>query len=173
MTTILLVSISIFPQTKKTASVYTDLANEKCRTIESNADEGGSYKGVCKGVGGYKLEVLEGDLRQTINIIAPNRKKYQLQLWNKVSSGFSAVGDKAEWRVVRAGKTVKPTALIFRFNVSDNPAKSEENTSYLVVVKITKQTACVTDVVKPSANANVEARRLADESANKPCFQND
>jgi hypothetical protein len=59
-------------------------------------------------------------------------------LWNKVSSDFSAVGTKAEWRAERGGKIVKPTALIFRFNASDNMEKSEEYTSNLVVVKITK-----------------------------------
>ncbi|HEY0659268.1 MAG TPA: hypothetical protein VGD05_12375 [Pyrinomonadaceae bacterium] len=166
---VLIANIASFSQTKKTESVYTDLASEKCRTTESNPDEGGSYRGLCAGVGGYRLEVLEGDLRQTINVVAPNRKKYELELWNKVSSGFSAVGDKAEWRVVRNGKTVRPTALIFRFNASDNPANAEQNTSYLVVVKITKRTACVTDVLKPSANANARARKLADASANKPC----
>jgi hypothetical protein len=168
-TTVLLGTATIFSQTKKAESVYTDLASEKCTTIESNSDEGGSYQGECAGVGGYKLEVLEGDLRQTINVIAPNRKKFELELWNKVSSGFSAVGDKAEWRVVRTGKTVKPTALIFRFNASDNPEKPVQNTSYLIVVKITKTSACVTDVVKSAANANETARRLADNSADKPC----
>ena len=158
-----------FPQAKAAESVYTDLTSEKCRTIESNPNEGGSYRGLCAGVGGYRLEVLEGDLRQTINVIAPNRKKYELELWNKVSSGFSALGNKAEWRVVRTGKTVRPTALIVRFNASENPEKPEQNTSYLVVVKITKTTACVTEVIKPSANANVQARQSADAAANKPC----
>jgi hypothetical protein len=167
--TILLACIVNYSQTKKAESVYTDLVSEKCRTIESNPNEGGSYRGLCAGAGGYKLEVLEGDLRQTINVIAPNRKKHELELWNKVSSGFSAVGNKAEWRVVRAGKTVKPTALIFRFNASDNLERSEENTSYLVVVKITNQTVCVTDIVKPSSNANETARKLADASVNKSC----
>ena len=167
--TILLCAAATFAQTKKTESIYTDLASEKCKTIESNANEGGSYLGECAGIGGYKLEVLEGDLRQTINVVAPNRKKYELELWNKVSSGFSAVGDKAEWRVVRTGKKIKPTALIFRFNASDNPEKPEQNTSYLVVVKITKAAVCVTDVIKPSANANTQSRKLADVSVNKLC----
>ena len=167
---ILVCGINAFGQTKKVESVYTDLASEKCRTIGSNADEGGSYRGLCAGVGGYRLEVLEGDLRQTINVVAPNRQKHELELWNKVSSGFSAVGEKAEWRVVRAGKTVKPMALIFRFNASDNLEKPEQNTSYLIVVKITKTTACVTDVLKPSANGNERARKLADDSVSKPCY---
>src|SRR5688572_29554531 len=72
-------------------SVYTDLADTRCKTIESTADEGGSYRGICPGVGGYKLEVIEGDLRQSINVIAKNGKKHELNLWNVSGGGFSSV----------------------------------------------------------------------------------
>ncbi len=155
---------------KKIESVYTDLTTKKCKTIEQTDDEGGSYRGECAGVGGYKLEVLEGDLRQSINVVAPNGTKYELNLWTTVSGGFSSLGEKAEWRVVRTGKTVKPAALIVRYNVSENPEKPEQTTSYLVVVKITKNLACVTDAVKPTVkNQNVKAHQLADASAQKPC----
>lgn len=155
---------------RKIESVYTDLTTEKCRTIEQTDEEGGSYRGECAGVGGYRLEVLEGDLRQSINIIAPNRKKFEMNLWTTVSGGFSSVGEKAEWRVTRSGKKITPTALIVRYNASENPEKTELTTSYLVVVKITKNAACVTDVVKPTVkNQNVKARQLADNSAGKPC----
>jgi hypothetical protein len=155
---------------RKIESVYTDLSTGKCKTLESNPDEGGSYRGICAGVGGYKLEVLEGDLRQSINVVAPNGTKYELNLWTTVSGGFSSLGEKAEWRVARTGKTVKPAALIVRYNVSENPEKPEQTTSYLVVVKITKKVACVTDIVKPAVkNQNVRAQQLADTSAGKPC----
>lgn len=156
---------------EKIESIYTDLASEKCKTLESNPDEGGSYRGECVGVSGYKLEVLEGDLRQTINVVKPDGKKSELELWNKVSSGFSALGDKAEWRVVRKGEDVKPFALIVRYNASENHEKPEQTTSYLVIVKIAKDSACVTDVVKPGKNQNEKARELADASAKKPCKQ--
>jgi hypothetical protein len=58
---------------EKLESVYTDSKSENCRTIESNSDEGRNYLGECSGIDGYKLEVLEGDLRQRINVIALNR----------------------------------------------------------------------------------------------------
>lgn len=157
-------------QTKEISSIYTDLTTEKCKTIESNPDEAGSYKGECAGVGGYKLEVLEGDLRQSINVVAPSGKKSELNLWSNVSAAFSALGEKAEWRVKGEGVKAKPIALIVRYNAAENPEKPEQNTSYLVVSKITGDGACVTDVVKPSKDANVEARRLADKSADKPCI---
>lgn len=150
-------------------SIYTDLAAEKCRTIESDETGAGSYIGECPGVGGYKLEVLEGDIRQTINVIAPSGKKSELEFWSKISSAFSAVGEKAEWRVKKNGKEIKPLALIVRYNTNEDPEKPEKNTSRLVVIKISGDTACITDIVEPIKDANVKARELADASAGKPC----
>jgi hypothetical protein len=161
---ILLIGTAALAATAQNTSVYTDLTDKKCKTLESNPDEGGSYLGECPGVAGYKLQVLEGDLRQSINVIDPKRKKTELDLWN-VSGGFSSVGEQAEWRM--KGKT--PIALIVRFNVSENPEDSSKITSYLVVMKITKEKICVTEVLKPTRSHNFEARRAADRSAARPC----
>ena len=158
-----------FGQTKKVESLYTNLGVKDCKTTAQTDDEGGSYRGQCPGVGGYKLELLEGDLRQSITVLAPNKKKYELDLWSVVSGGFSSIGAKAEWRVTRAGKTITPNALIVRYNAAENPGDSTKTTSYLVIVKITKTSACVTDVVQPAADQNVKARQLADASAGKAC----
>lgn len=159
----------VFGQSKKIESLYSSLTTKDCKTIEQSDKEAGYYRGQCPGVGGYKLELIEGDIRQTINIIAPSKKKYELELWSVVSPAFSATGDKAEWRVTRGGKTITPLALIVRYNASENSEKPEQNTSYLVIVKITKSSACVTDIVEPMANQNVKARELADASPGKPC----
>lgn len=148
-------------------SVYTSLDTKDCKTIEANAEEAGWYRGRCKGVAGYSIELLEGDIRQTINIIDPRKKEHELELWYKVSGGFSATGMKAEWRM--KGKV--PIALIVRFNASEDPEKPEKTTSYLVVSKITKSKICVTDVLKPMKNQNEAARELADKAAQKPCYE--
>lgn len=145
-------------------SVYTDLDDTKCKTLELNDDEGGLYTGECKGIGGYKLHVIEGDLRQTITVIDPQAKKLELRLW-EYFGGFSAVGPKAEWRM----KGKKPFALIVRFNVSEDPEDSTRLTSYLIVAKITQDFACVTDIIKPSRTQNAEARKAADTSADRAC----
>ena len=145
-------------------SIYTDLDDTKCKTIELTEDEGGLYKGECKGVSGYKLHVIEDDLRQTINVVAPNKKIHELRLWEHFS-GFSAVGPRAEWRL--DGK--KPVALIVRLNVSENPEDSSKTTSYLVVAKITRDFACVTDIIKPSKTQNADARVPAHKSATHAC----
>jgi hypothetical protein len=144
-------------------SVYTSTRGSACKTIAEFPDEGGSYIGECRGVGGYKVELLEGDLRQTLNIVTPARKKFELDLWG-FYGGFSYVGQKIEWRT----KGGVPVALIARFNVAD-PENSQKSTSYLMVSKIGKAGSCVTDIVLPSATQNAEARTLADAAANKPC----
>jgi hypothetical protein len=144
-------------------SVYTSTRGSACKTIASFPDEGGSYIGECRGVGGYKVELLEGDLRQTLNIITPDRKKFELDLWG-FYGGFSYVGQKLEWRT----KSGVPVALIARFNVADG-VNSQKTISYLTVSKIGKTGACVTDIVMPGATQNAEARTLADAAGDKPC----
>lgn len=168
MKNILLVSglmllLTIFA-TAQNKSVYTSTDTKDCKTIEQSDADAGWYRGECKGVGGYQLELTEGDIRQTINIISPTKKKFELN-FGSVSGGFSSVGAKAEWRV----KGTAPTALIIRFNVSENPEDSSKTTSYLIVSKITKTSACITDVVKPSKTQNAEAQKLADAASTKPC----
>lgn len=160
-------------KTAKIESVYTNLDTKSCKTLESSTEDAGWYLGECQGIGDYKLQVSEGDIRQSINVIAPDKKIYALDFQRNVSGAFSYVGAKAEWRVTRIGKTVTPFALIVRFNASENAEDATKNTSYLIVSKITNEGICVTNVVKPSANANEEARQLADAAATAPCKTSD
>lgn len=166
---ILILSGGVLAQRTKTESVYTSLETKTCKTLEQNDEATGWYLGECPGIGGYKLHLTEGDIRQSIDVIAPNKKKFELDFTGKVSGGFSSVGAKAEWRVTRKGKTVTPTALIVRFNVSENSEDSSIITSYLIISKITKNEICITDIVKPDAKANQTARMLADSAAAKSC----
>ena len=151
-------------------SVYTNLGEKSCRTIKSDSSEAGSYVGLCGGVGGYKLQVEEGDLRQNIQVITPAGKKHSLDLWTVVGSSFSSLGEKAEWRVRTHRGKVVPVALIVRYNVS-NAEDSTKTTSYLAVTKITRSKICVTEKIAPGAAANVTARAAADKSADKPCLE--
>lgn len=144
-------------------SVYTSTKAGACKTLRSTAEGTGSYVGECSGVGGYKLRLIEGDIRQTIDIITPARKKLELNFWN-IYSSFSSIGEKVEWRI----KGGVPVALIARYNVAD-PEGTKPSTSYLMISKISGSSACVTDVVPPGAKQNEEARILADAAADKPC----
>lgn len=170
LSTILLFSLSLNTQAAAPiTSVYTALEGANCKTLESSEEGGGWYKVRCKGMNAYDLLIMEGDLRQTITIVDPKKKEHPLELWNTVSSGFSSLGEKAEWRMQKQANKPVPIALIVRFNVSEDPERPEKNTSYLVVSKITANSICVTDVIKPQANANELARKLADQAANKAC----
>lgn len=148
-------------------SVYTSTKTSACRTISSDPNEAGSYEGECKGVGGYKVRLIEGDIRQTLNIITPAKKKFELNFWS-FYGGFSAIGEKIEWRT----KGGVPVALIARFNVA-NAEDSSKNTSYLMISKIGKTSSCVTDIVEPQTRQNEKARELADAAASKPCKEVD
>ncbi len=146
-------------------SVYTSTKTSADRTISSDADEGGSYEGECNGVGGYKVRLLEGDIRQTINIITPAKKKFELNFWG-FYGGFSYVGEKIEWRI--KGKV--PVAMIVRFNVAGS-VDTQKSISYLMVSKIGTKESCVTDVILPGADQNAAARIAADAAPTKPCKQ--
>lgn len=152
-------------------SVYTDLNQKKCKTIHVDPGPGESSTQQCPGIAGYKLLVHEGDLRQSITVVKPDGSKHDLDFWSKVGSGgFSYVGPRAEWRVKRQKGKIVPIALIVRYEVSEASDNPNKKTSYLTVTKITPGQICLTDSVRPSPNMNVEARRLADNSAAKPCL---
>lgn len=157
------VLFSIFSLSAQNKSVYTSTSGKICKTLRSTAAGTGSYVGECPGVGGFKLQLIEGDIRQTLNVITPARKKFELNFWNFYSS-FSSVGEKVEWRT----KAGVPVALIARYEVAD-PEGVKKGISYLMISKISKTESCVTDVVPPGAKQNEEARSLADTAGSKPC----
>jgi hypothetical protein len=150
-------------------SRYTSLEEKQCRKIKT--PEVGDYEGRCRGVAGYALLVTEGDLRQNITVITPKGAKHSLDLWDVISSGFSSVGPKAEWRMARQNGKLSPVALIIRYNASEDPEHPEKRSSYLAVSKITATEICVTDKILPGPKANEDARRAADTAATKPCLK--
>ncbi|MEP7075938.1 MAG: hypothetical protein ABI878_09015 [Acidobacteriota bacterium] len=162
--TSLLITTFCLSLSAQNKSVYTSTKTNACRTIESDPDEAGSYIGECRGVGGYRVQLIEGDIRQTLNIITPSRKKFELNFW-ALYTGFSAIGEKIEWRT----KGGVPVALVARYNVA-NADDSTKSTSYLMISKIAHRSSCVTDVVTPGPKQNEKARILADAAAGKPCM---
>lgn len=147
-------------------SLYSSLSH--CKMVSTGRD---SSTRACVGVGGYNLRIEYGDARESITVISPNGKKHPLNFGEVISVGFSSVGEKAEWRVIKKNGKIVPVALIIRFNASENPADSSRVTSYLAVAKITPQGICVTDKIAPGSQANEEARSAADSSAAKPCLK--
>jgi hypothetical protein len=164
-TSIAVFALALTASADSVSSVYSSLSG--CKLVKKGQDFSTS---ACKGVGGYNLRLEYDDARESITVISPNGKSHKLEFWSVISNGFSSVGEKAEWRVTRKAGRVVPIALIVRFNASENPEDSTKVTSYLAVAKITPQKICVTDKIEPSATANEDARRAADNSANKPCL---
>lgn len=151
-------------------SVYTTLSSTHCKTIEVDKETGSSVQ-KCAGVAGYSLLVEDDDARQSVTVLTPDGKRHPLDYWQVITTAFSTVGDKAEWRVERKQGKARPIALIVRVYANENPDSPNERTSYLAVAKITAGKICVTQKVKGSATANEEARRAADASADKPCLE--
>jgi hypothetical protein len=147
-------------------SVYTDF--KKCKTLERDDDAAGYLLEQCPGVAGYRLQVASQDDRQGLTVIKPNGSKHELNFGVIGGGGFSGLGSKVEWRVKRERGRLVPIALIVRFDV--NVGGAEKATSYLTVTKITPRKICLIDTIAPAPNANEEARRLADASATKPCY---
>jgi hypothetical protein len=151
-------------------SIYTNLSSTHCKTIKVEKETGSSVQ-KCPGVAGYSLLVEDDDARQSVTVLTPDGKPHPLNYWQVITTAFSTVGEKAEWRVERKGGRVRPIALIVRVYANENPDSPNERTSYLAVAKITAEKICVTERVKGGATANEAARRAADASANKPCLE--
>lgn len=161
---------ALAPEPVANTSIYTDISGNRCRTISVNRESGATVQS-CPGVAGYKLEVEDDDARMSISVVAPGGKKSELSYWQVITSAFSSLGNKAEWRVTTIKGKTTPVALIVRVNASEDPSNPQKTTSYLAVAKITAEKTCVTDKIGPSATANEEARRAADSAATKPCLE--
>jgi hypothetical protein len=144
-------------------SVYTSTRTSDCRAQKVSDDHGGDYVGRCRGVGGYKVDLIEGDLRQTLNIINPVGKMSRLDL-NTFYGSFSYIGEKLEWRT----KKGSPVALISRYYIADHEGGNKSK-SLLFVTKISPAKSCVVDIVDAVTGQNEKARELADAAADKPC----
>ena len=147
----------------KIQSTYTSIENKDCTTL-SSTNFGSSFS--CEAYGNINVEVLEEDLRQSITLIR-NKKRYPLELWSSVSSSFSFLGNKIEWRFSKKMKR-KPIAMITRYNVSVGEYLEQTN-SYLAVVKITNNEMCVVGKVKPQREQNILARQMADKAESLDC----
>jgi len=137
---------------------YTSIDPASCRLIEQNIEEGGYSRHACGGLGGYKLEISESDLRQDVVVIAPDGRRSELGMSSIVAKGaFNSLGKTAEWR----GAAASPTALIVRLNVARGAEPTRPDISNLVVARLATP-PCIVAVVPPGPEQNAVARRIAD-----------
>jgi hypothetical protein len=147
-------------------SVYTSLGHADCLLVERDEETGGTTSR-CPGAAGYALLVHDWDARMTVDVVAPGGRTQPLRYSGVITSAFSSVGPRAEWRM----RNGAPIALIVRVNAFENPDVPDRATSYLAVARITPRETCVTDRVPPAPNANEAAQRAADQSASRPCMR--
>jgi hypothetical protein len=152
-------------------SVYTPIGDKQCRTLKSAEAGDDGFEARCRGTAGYSLILSEGDLRQNTRVITPKGKEHSLELWSVVSSGFSSVGPKVEWRLATQNGKAVPVALIIRYNANEDAEAPNKLLSYLAVAKITATEICVTEKIAPGPKANEDARRAADAASSKPCLK--
>lgn len=157
-------STSAGDSTATIRSVYTSLAEADCRLVEKD-EETGATSSRCPGTAGYALLVHDYDARMTVDVVAPGGRTHRLSYSGVITSAFSTLGPRAEWRM----RNGDPIALIVRVNAFEDPAAPTRATSYLAVARITDREVCVTDRIPPSATANEAARQAADLSASRPC----
>lgn len=139
-------------------TAYTSL--EGCPILEQNPDEAGYYLSECPGAGGYKVRVIEFDLRQTVEVVPPDGVAHGLELAAVTGGGFSTLGKTAEWRGPRTTGAFAPDALILRHEVVTDP-EGKITVSYLVVVSVAGE-PCVTARIAPGSGQNAKARAAAD-----------
>ena len=152
----------------KVAYVVSSLRTASaCKKVAGPAagEEGDFATFRCPGTAGYRLILGYDDSRENLTVVAPGGKQSDLELWTRVGSTFSSLGESVEWRVV--GGT--PVALTVRYVLSGSD-DSGTSTSWLVVVKITAARTCVTTMVPPGPEQNAKARALAATATTKPCL---
>lgn len=151
-------------------SVYSSTAERDCTVVETDPETRDS-RSICGGPEGYRLAVLDGDARMSIDVIDSRGREHALDLWSVVSTAFSSIGERVEWRY--ANNSGAPTALIIRFNAQDNPEVPEHTTSYLVVVALAASRPCVIAKIAPGSAQNERARDSAERASQARCLPQD
>ncbi|WP_163833941.1 hypothetical protein [Spartinivicinus ruber] len=147
-------------------SHYTSIDEQHCKTLE--LDNHSSVQS-CQGFANIVVKVTDFDLRQSITLVQNNRE-FPLHFSDTVSSSFSELGSKVEWRY-QGNNPDQVVSMIARLNVSDNSEQPGKVKSYLVVSKILADQACVVGKIPPQQDGsqNTKARQLADKAATLDC----
>lgn len=157
-------TLAPLPAQAATTSVTTDLYGKSCRLVESQP-RGASSTRRCAGARGYALLVHETEGRSSIDIVAPGKQAWQLDVWDVVAPGLSQVGRKAEWQMAGGA----PQALLVRVDTIDTSNMVFPRTSTAIAVaRIDGDGACI--VFKVDANARgaeAEARKAAADRSRK------
>jgi len=140
-------------------SAYTSL--EDCTVVETAAEEAGYSRSECPGLGGYRLEYVVADARDNLVVVAPDGREESLRLPSLMGGAFSTIGMTIEWRGVIEAGSLRPDALIVRYDAFQDPERPERPTSYLLVIAL-EGTPCLAARIPPAEGQNEAARIAAD-----------
>lgn len=147
-------------------SSYATILKEHCSTLPSRAGERGTVH-TCPSFKDIGINIVNVDNKQHI-VLSRNNQQYPLIFNDTTTKDIARVtlGSTIEWRQ-KLGRPSQVIGMIMRVNVFSTNKKKR---SYLVVNKITDQNICIVGSVPPQRNQNLQARRMVDSSANKPCI---
>jgi len=164
-----LLGLTIEAAASGATSEYTQLDSEKDCVVVASADDGaGDWADlVCPGYKGYPVLLFYADLRESLFYGFPPEFDRAPDFMSFL--GFHRAGPTIEWRLAPRGGSSVPFATIHRWFV-DNPETPGDDTEVLVVRKVAQldqRQGCVVGLVVASgnANANEQARRVADDQA--------
>ena len=141
-------------------SAYSDFDIKKCKVVESDPQsESGIWE--CKGLRGWPVTYLEGDLRGNAAFGAsPLAQCTSAQSF----AAFNSPGPRIEWRLDKG----KPFATILRWTTDKGDGTPKQ--TWLVVTKLDGKHTCRTAVVAGATpKANDVARNRADATRGFDC----
>lgn len=140
-------------------SVYSDLDLKKCKALELFADEGEGGIWECRGIKGFDVLYLEGDLRGYV-AFGPEARSQCISA--QTFGAFNSPGPKIEWRMENG----KPIATILRWFTDNGSGEADAKQNWLVVSKLNGKDACRTALIDTKyPDANTIARAKADRNA--------
>jgi len=139
-------------------SVYSDLDLKECKALELYNGEDNGEGGVweCKGIEGFDVLYLEGDLRGFI-AFGPEARSQCTSA--QTFGAFNSPGPRIEWRMENG----KPIASILRWFTDNGSGEANAKQNWLVVTKLNGRDACRTALIDTKyPDANTIARAKAD-----------
>lgn len=149
-------------------SAYTELdEGQDCAVFSGGSQNEAHWADlVCSGYKGYPILIYYSDARESLFYGFPPSGE-RAPVWESFAS-FNRAGQTVEWRIAMEGSREIPFATIHRWFVEDpDRAKPVEVLVVEKVGRIGEWQGCAVGyvVATGNANANAEARRIADEKA--------
>jgi hypothetical protein len=150
---------------EKPMSKYTSTARSKALSYHETGEEGDpGFQALYPGLGGYKLEFLNGDERSWIDVLFKGGSSDLYSATMEAGGGTfpHKANDVVEWRGIERGGKFVPYAVIYRIEAGNDETRKTH--TRLVVIKLDGANSAVIGHTE-GANEEAEARAMADRAA--------